>query len=63
MSLQKSETISHAHRRQYWGVGGHDPPDFKLGGRGGLQEVVKHYYILSSTGSMFESGDFSSEIE
>ena len=31
-----------------------------VGGRG---RVVKHYYILSCTGSIFESGDFSSEIE
>jgi len=31
-----------------------------LGGRG---RVVQHYYILSCTGIVFESGDFSSEIE
>jgi len=32
-------------------------------GSGGRGWVAKHYYILSCTGSMFESGDFSSEIE
>jgi len=38
---------------------GVQPPDFGQGGRG----LVVKYYILSCTGSMFESGDFSSEIE
>ena len=28
------------------------------GGRWGCGRVVKHYYILSCTGTMFESGDF-----
>jgi len=35
-------------------------PRFWAGGRG---RVVKYYYILSCTGSMFESGDFLREIE
>jgi len=51
--------------RQSWGFGGRGPLDFGLGrvvggrrmGRGGRGRVVK-YYILSCTGSMFESGDF-----
>ena len=38
-------------------------PDFGQGGReevvGGVRgRVVKYYYILSCTGSVFESGDF-----
>ena len=38
-----------------WGVA----PDFGHGGRSGSRGlVVKYYYILSCTGSMFESGDF-----
>jgi len=41
--------------RQSWGVGGLRPPDFGQLGRG---RVVKYYYILSCTGSMFKSGDF-----
>jgi len=45
-----------------WGVAT-PPTDFGLGGRGGSHGVVKHFYILSSTGSIFESGVFSSEIE
>jgi len=40
------------------GLGGSRPPDFGQGYRG---RVVK--YILSYTGSMFESGDFWREIE
>jgi len=36
------------------GLGGRDPPDFGQGGRG---RVMNYYYILSYTGSMFESGD------
>jgi len=58
------------HRRQSWGVGGVTTPRFWYGGRGdrrgswtGRGRVVKHYYILPCTGSMFKSGDFSSEIE
>jgi len=43
-----------------WGV---TTPRFWAGGRGGCGRVVKHCYILSCTGSMFESGDLSSEIE
>jgi len=43
------------------------PPDFWLGGRwrlqGGCGWVVKYYYILLYTGSMFESGNFWREIE
>jgi len=49
--------------RQPWWVGlnGSRPPDFgQAGGRG---QVVKYLYILSCTGSMFESGDFLREIE
>ena len=42
------------HRRQSWGLGSR-PPDFGQGGRG---RVIKYQYILSCTGSMFESGDF-----
>src|SRR6218665_2561476 len=44
---------------------GSRPPDFGqwgrrgvAGGRGGRGLVVKYYYILSCTGSMFESVDF-----
>jgi len=48
------------HRRQSWGLGGRDP---HILGRGGRGRVVKYYYILSCTGSMFESGDFWREIE
>ena len=44
------------------GLGVATPPDFGQGGhggpRGGRGWVVKYYYILSCTGSMFESGDF-----
>ena len=58
-------------RHQSCGVGGRDPPDFGLEGCGVSQDgswgarglVVKYYYILSCTGSMFESGDFWREIE
>ena len=43
-------------------LGGRDPPDFGQGVAGGSQggrgRVVKYYYILSCTESMFESGDF-----
>jgi len=37
----------------------------KIMGRGlwGRVRVVKYYYILSCTGSMFQSGDFRREIE
>src|SRR6218665_321732 len=37
------------------------PPDFGQEGRGGRRghgRVMKYYYMLSCTGSMFESGDF-----
>jgi len=43
-------------------------PDFgqgvvgRSGSRGGRGRVVKYYYILSCTGSMFESGDVWREI-
>jgi len=53
-----------AHRRQSWGFGSRDPLDFGqgvvgvAGGRWGRGRVVKYYYILSCTGSMFESVDF-----
>jgi len=47
--------------------GGWGCRDTKLGVVGGRRRdrgrVVKYYYILSCTGGMFESGDFSSEIE
>jgi len=36
-------------------VGSRDP---QILGRGSQEGVVKYYYILSCTGSMFESGDF-----
>jgi len=52
------------NRLQSWGLGCHDPPRFLAGGRGvaeGRGRVVKHYYIFSCTGSMFESDNFSSE--
>ena len=39
-------------------VGGLDPPDFGQEGRRGPQGVVKYYYILSCTGSMFECVGF-----
>jgi len=42
------------------GVGGVTTPRYWVEGRRG---IVKHYYILSCTRRMFESGDFSSEIE
>jgi len=50
------------------GVGGRDPPDFGQGrswggSQGGRGRVVKYYYTLSCTGSMFESGDFWRAIE
>ena len=54
------------HRRQSWGMGVSRPPDFGLGVvgvAGGRGRVVKHYYTLSCTGSMVESGNFPSEIE
>ena len=44
--------------RQSWEVGGLRPPDFEQGVMGGRGLVVKYYYILSCTGSMFESSDF-----
>ena len=44
------------------GVGGVTTPRFWAGESGGRGRVVKHYYILSCSGSMFESGDFSNEI-
>ena len=64
--------LSHKHRRQSWEVGGSRPPDFgqgvvgvavglQRGGAGGSLgrgRVVKYYYILLCTGSLFESGDF-----
>ena len=40
------------------GLGGSQPPDFGQGGRGDRGRVVKYYYILSCTESIFESGDF-----
>jgi len=43
------------------GVGVRDPQILGrggLGGRGDRGRVVRYYYILSCTGSMFESGDF-----
>ena len=49
--------------RQSWGLGGHDPR-FWAGGSWGHKgsceswRVVKYYYILLCTGSMFGSGDF-----
>ena len=45
------------------GLGVSRPPDFGLGVVGGHGRVVKHYCILSCTGSMFESDVFSSKIE
>jgi len=57
---------------QSWGVGGREPPYFGQGGRGVAGgrcvswtrgRVVTYYYILSCTGSIFESGDFLREIE
>jgi len=37
-----------SHRRQSWGLGGRDPPDFWAGGRNGDRgRVVKYYCILS----------------
>src|SRR6218665_1720782 len=49
--------------RQSWGVGGHDPQILSSGGlQGGCGRVVKYYYILSCTESMFESGDFLKRI-
>jgi len=54
------------HRRQSWGIGGFATPRFWAGGCGESQEgrewVVKYYYILSCTGSTFESDDFWREI-
>ena len=52
------------------GVWGSQPPDFGLRGRGGVAggslggrgRVVKYYYILSCTKTLFESGDFWREI-
>src|SRR6218665_2013369 len=52
--------------RQSWGVGGSRPPRFWAGWvvgvagelQGGRGQVVNYYYILSCTGSMFESDDF-----
>jgi len=44
----------HNHRRQSWGLGVATPRLWP-GGRG---RIVKYYYILSCTGSIFESGDF-----
>ena len=48
-----------------WWVRGRDPQILGMGGRwelqgfrGGRGRVVKYYYILSCTGSMFDSGDF-----
>ena len=52
--------------RQSWGVWRSRPPDFGQGGRGGPRgrgRVVKYYFILSCTGSMFERGDYWREIE
>jgi len=46
------------------GVWGSQPPDFGQVGRGvagrswGCGRVVKNYYTLLCTGSMFKSGDF-----
>jgi len=48
-----------------WGFGGRNPQILGWRGRGGSWGsqvgswgIVKYYYILSCTGSMFESGDF-----
>ena len=53
------------HRRQSWGLEVSRPPDFGLGGSWGSQgrrgRGVKHYYILSCTGSMLERGDFQAK--
>ena len=56
--------VPQTHRRQSWGVGGRDPQILGrgvvgvAGGSQGRGRVIKYYYILSCTGSMFESGDF-----
>jgi len=48
-----SKSYANPQGRQSYGVWGREPPDFGQG-------VVKYYYmyILSCTGSIFESGDF-----
>src|SRR6218665_2355060 len=60
------------HKRQSWGLGVSRPPRFwhgeswgrrGVGGRGCRGRVVKHYYTLSCTGSIFDGGDFSRKIE
>src|SRR6218665_2503979 len=54
--------VCESHRRQSWGLGSRDPQILRWGVAGGRGGVVKYYYILSCTGSMFESGDFLREI-
>jgi len=45
--------------RQSWGLGARPPQNLGRGVVGvGNGRVVKYYYILSCTGSVFESGDF-----
>ena len=63
------------HRRQSWEVWGSRLPTFLAGGREGIVargmvaggrmgrgRIVKYYYNLSCTGSMFESGEFWREV-
>jgi len=59
--------LSRPQGRQSWGLGVATPIFWArgrtVGRRGGRGRVTKYYYILSCTGSMFESGDFWREIE
>jgi len=58
------QSTAHSIGLNSGGLGVSRPPRFWAGGRrAGRGRFVKHYYILSCTGSMFESGDFWSEIE
>jgi len=51
--------LSQIQGRQSWVLGRVAPsPDFGQGSQRGRERVVKYYYILSCTGTMFESGDF-----
>ena len=57
--------VTTQHRRQSWGLGvatpqilGRGVVGVPGGSQGDRGRVVKYYYILSYTGSVFESGDF-----
>src|SRR6218665_1691965 len=64
-ALSDHFNCSSLHRRQSWGLGCRDTPDFGLGSSGGRRgrrgRVVKHYYIFHSLiHSFIHSGHFYS---